>query len=157
MKVLELKKEILDIKNITEETQPTQTRQLLRVIELEKSLLTKISEGGKISVNADFSEEPQPTILVLVKFIAHQTCISPMQIRKLVRVLELKTIVIDRFSEEPQPSILAEALTAPDPEALAIQAIEEGWTAKQVREEVAKLIAEEPQPFWLRLLGPKAG
>ena len=67
----------------------------------------------------------------LVKFITHQTCISPMQIRKLVRVLELKTIVIDRFSEEPQPSILAEALTAPDPVALVIQAIEEEWTAKQ--------------------------
>ena len=76
----------------------------------------------------------------LVKFITHQTCISPSQIYRLVQVLELKKEirVNTNFVEEPQPTILVEALPAQDPVALATQAIEEDWTAKQVREEVAK-------------------
>ena len=75
----------------------------------------------------------------LVKFIAGQTCISPIQIRSLVRVLELKkTIVNNHFSEEPQPTILVEALQAPNPEESAIQAIEEGWTADQARQEARR-------------------
>ncbi len=76
----------------------------------------------------------------LVKFIAHQTCISPVQIYKLVASLELKKkiLVNENMPEEPQPSILVESLTAPDPVAMATKAIEEEWTAKKVREEVAK-------------------
>ena len=63
----------------------------------------------------------------LVKFIAHQTCINPHTVRQLIRTLELKEKVSDtgRFQEEPQPSILTEALSAPDPVAMATQAIEE--------------------------------
>jgi hypothetical protein len=76
----------------------------------------------------------------LVKFIAHQTCISPGHISKLVRVVKLKDEISVNadFPEEPQPTILHEALSAPDPLAMATQAIEEEWTAKEVREEVAK-------------------
>ena len=76
----------------------------------------------------------------LVKFIAHQTCISPGHISKLVRVLKLKDEISVNadFPEEPQPTILHEALGAPDPVALATQAIEEEWTAKEVRQEVSK-------------------
>ena len=76
----------------------------------------------------------------LVKFITHQTCISPVQIYKLVASLEIKKkiLVNENFTEEPQPTILAEALSATDPVAMATQAIEGEWTAKQVREEVTK-------------------
>jgi len=76
----------------------------------------------------------------LVKFISHQTCINPIQIRQLIRVLDLKEkiCVNTSFQEEPQPTILVEALPAPDPVAMATQAIEEEWTAKEVRAEVAK-------------------
>lgn len=76
----------------------------------------------------------------LVKFITHQTCISPSQIYRLVQVLELKKEirVNTNFVEEPQPTILQESLNSPDPLAMATQAIEEEWTVKQVREEVAK-------------------
>jgi N6-adenosine-specific RNA methylase IME4 len=86
----------------------------------------------------------------LVKFISQQTCISPPQIRRLIRVVELgKTIDIDRFPERPQPSVLMEALQAPDPVALAVQAVEEEWTVERVRVEAAKLNANnghEPPP-----------
>jgi len=76
----------------------------------------------------------------LVKFIAHQTCISPSQIYRLVQVVNLKKEirVNTKIEEEPQPTILVEAVSAPDPVAMATKAIEEDWTAKQVREEVAK-------------------
>jgi len=76
----------------------------------------------------------------LVKFIAHQTCISPVQIYKLVASLELKKKILDieNIVEDPQPSILVESLTAPAPVAMATKAIEEDWTVTQVREEVAK-------------------
>jgi len=76
----------------------------------------------------------------LVKFIAHQTCISPSQINKLLRTVELKEElrVNAHFIEEPQPTILVEAISAPNPVAMATKAIEEDWTAKKVREEVAK-------------------
>ncbi len=77
----------------------------------------------------------------LVKFISGQTCISPHTIRHLVRSLELKTkiAVTGHLTEEPQPTILVEALAAPDPEALATQAIEEDWTADQTRQEARRL------------------
>jgi len=77
----------------------------------------------------------------LVKFISHQTCINPHTIRQLVRSLELKTkvSVTGRFTEESQPTILVEALAAPNPEELAIQAIEEDWTAGQTRKEAKRL------------------
>jgi len=83
----------------------------------------------------------------LVKFISHQTCITPHTIRQLVRSLELKTKVSvnGRLTEEPPPTILVEALAAPDPEALAIQALEEDWTAKQTRQEARRLKNEEIQ------------
>jgi hypothetical protein len=76
----------------------------------------------------------------LVKFIAHQTCISPSQIYRLVQVVNLKKEIRDiaKTEEEPQPSILIESLTAPNPIAMATKAIEEEWTAKEVRQEVAK-------------------
>ena len=45
---------------------------------------------------------------------------------------------IRHFQEQPWPSILAEGLTAPNPEALALQAIEEAWTVEQVRVEAAQ-------------------
>ena len=75
-----------------------------------------------------------------MKFIAHQTCISPSQIYRLLQVSELgKEIRVNaKIQEEPQPTILIEALSAPDPVAMATQAIEEEWTAKEVPEEVAK-------------------
>ena len=71
----------------------------------------------------------------LVKFITHQTCISPNQIGRLLRTVKLKEeiCVNAHFTEEPQPTILVEALSAPDPVAMATQAIEEEWTVKQVR------------------------
>jgi len=83
----------------------------------------------------------------LVKFISGQTCISPHTIRYLVRSLELKTKIADigHLTEEPQPNILVEALVAPDPEALALQAIEEEWTAEQTRKEARRLKNEEIQ------------
>jgi len=73
----------------------------------------------------------------LVKFIAGQTCLDPHTIRQLVRSLELKAKVSvnGRLTEELQPTVLVEALAAPNPEELATQALEEGWTETQARYE----------------------
>ena len=73
----------------------------------------------------------------LVKFITHQTCLKPTQTTQLLRSIELEKSLISEISEKPHPSILIEALPAPNPKALALKAINEEWTAKQVREEVA--------------------
>ena len=79
----------------------------------------------------------------LVKFINHQTCVTPQHVNLLLRSIELRNKLNDiiHFSEEPQPSILIECLTAPDPKALALQAIQEGWTVEQTRQEANKLKA----------------
>ena len=66
----------------------------------------------------------------LVKFISGQTCLRPSTIYQLVQVLSLGN-EISEYSEKPQPGILIQCLSAPDPKALAIKAIEEEWTAKQ--------------------------
>lgn len=49
----------------------------------------------------------------LVKFISHQTCISPVQITQLLRTVKLKEeIFVNKdFQEEPQPTILNGAMT----------------------------------------------
>lgn len=54
-------------------------------------------------------------------------------------------MVTHHFPEEPQPTILVEALRAPDPEELAIKAIEEEWTAAQTRLEARRLKQVEVQ------------
>ena len=63
----------------------------------------------------------------LVKFISHQTCISASQVQRLVNTFGLREKIRDiaDLSEDPYPSIFIECLSAPDPEALAIKAIEE--------------------------------
>lgn len=69
--------------------------------------------------------EPHGKHKDLVKFISHQTCLKPDHTNKLLRVLELEKTSVPTNSEKPHPDILIECLTAPDPKALAIQAIEE--------------------------------
>ena len=81
----------------------------------------------------------------LVKFITHQTCLKPTQTTQLLREIELEKSLISEISEKPHPSILIECLSAPDPKALAIKAIEEEWTADQTRQEAKRLKNEEIQ------------
>ena len=51
----------------------------------------------------------------LVKFISHQTCVSPITVRFLVRSVELKkTLGNKHFPEDVQPTFLVEILGAPD-------------------------------------------
>ncbi len=85
----------------------------------------------------------------LVKFIGHSTCLQERQVYDLVNGLSLKKEVL-RISSIPQPeriqpSIYIECLGAPDPVALAKQALEEGWTADQTRKEAKRLKNEEIQ------------
>ena len=65
--------------------------------------------------------------------------VKPSQIYRLVAAEELRTKLSRyRENEEPQPSILVECLAAPDPEVLALEAIENEWTAEQVRLEASR-------------------
>jgi hypothetical protein len=79
----------------------------------------------------------------LVQLISHQTCLKETQVYQLLRARELRLALEREFqiSEIPQPSILIEALAAPEPDRpeLARRAIEEEWTAEQVRIEAARL------------------
>ncbi len=69
----------------------------------------------------------------LVKFIAGQTCLQSSTIYQLVQTLNLQN-ELSEYSEKPQPGVLIQCLSAPNPKALAIQAIEEGWAADQTRQ-----------------------
>ncbi len=79
----------------------------------------------------------------LVKFIAGQTCLKPRQVQQLVKGYQLEQEItqLPAFSvgERIQPTIYIECLGAPDPVALATQAIEEDWTADQTRQEARRL------------------
>ena len=75
----------------------------------------------------------------LVKFVTHQTCIKPNHTNMLLRSLELEKSLISVISEKPHPSILIECLSVKNPKALAIKAIEEGWTVDQTRKEAKRL------------------
>lgn len=79
----------------------------------------------------------------LVKTISAQTCLKERQVYDLLGALRLERDVlrISANAERPQPSILVECLPAPDPLALACRALEEEWTAEQVRQEAARLRA----------------
>jgi len=71
----------------------------------------------------------------LVKFIAGQTCLGIRQVQRIVSGYQLqqKITTLPSFSEteRTQPTIYQECLSAPEPEALAKQATEEGWTAHE--------------------------
>ena len=69
--------------------------------------------------------EPHGKHKDLVKFISHQTCLDTTQTTQLIRTIELEKSLLTKISEKPQPTILMECLAATDPQALAIQAIEE--------------------------------
>ena len=77
----------------------------------------------------------------LVKFISHQTCLQERQVYNLVGGLNLEKEVLQvtAITERPQPTIFVESLPAPNPKALAKQAIEEGWTAQETRQEARRL------------------
>lgn len=70
-----------------------------------------------------------------VRIICSQTCLSRVQVQQLLRVIELqKQLDMNCWvTNKPQPTILVESLRAPDPVALATQAIEHDWTAERVR------------------------
>ncbi len=72
----------------------------------------------------------------------------PNTIRVLLRTLDLKakTTVNGDFTEEQQPTIFTECLGAQDPEAMANQAMAEGWTALQVRQAVQAERRQAQQP-----------
>ena len=80
----------------------------------------------------------------LVKFIAGQTCLQSSTIYQLVQTLNLEK-KLSEYSEKPQPGVLIQCLSAPDPLALAKQAIEEGWTVEQTSQEAKRLKNEEIQ------------
>ena len=71
----------------------------------------------------------------LVKFIASQTCLTRDTIRNNLRALALKAEMGVTAQNDTWPTILTESLDAPDPLALATQALEEGWTVVRVRAE----------------------
>lgn len=86
----------------------------------------------------------------LVQAISHQTCLKQGTVYKLLGVLRLEREVLgtENIQERPQPSIVMEALAAPEEQrvALVLRAIEEEWTAEQVRQEAAKLKASNGEP-----------
>lgn len=89
-------------------------------------------------------EAHQGTRQELVKMLSHQTCIQPRQVYNLVKAIDLQKEILQvpTITERPQPTILIECLPAPDPVALAKVAIEEEWTAGQVRLEALRQNAE---------------
>jgi N6-adenosine-specific RNA methylase IME4 len=89
----------------------------------------------------------------LVNFIAHQTCLKPRQIYNLVACEDLRREICRYLqNDEPHPTILIEALRSPDSGALALEAIENEWTAEQVRLEASRrkagaLANSDPAPI----------
>jgi hypothetical protein len=78
----------------------------------------------------------------LVQMISHRTCLRQSQVYDLLRALKLEQEVFRVTGippERSQPTTFIEALRAPDPVALATRAIDEEWTAGQVRLEAARL------------------
>lgn len=86
----------------------------------------------------------------IVKMIAGQICLKESTVYDLVRVLGLANAIrgtANISDEQPWPTILSECLAAPDPEQLALEAIENGWTAEQVRAEAKRRAAAAKGPL----------
>lgn len=86
----------------------------------------------------------------VVQALSHQFCLDDMTIYHLLEgiVLQKRVISVTGNTEVPHPTILTEAVRAgPQAEQVAKQAIEEGWTAKQVRQEVRRLKTVESPPL----------
>jgi hypothetical protein len=78
----------------------------------------------------------------LVQGIARQTCHKEKTIYHLLQTLRLERSVIlgaeNSTPERPIPTVVRECLSAPDPLALANEAVEEGWTTRQTRQEATR-------------------
>lgn len=75
-----------------------------------------------------------------VEALSHHFCLKSAQIYQLLKAAELAPAILDikNNGEVTHPSILVEAARSTDPVATATQAVEEGWTAAQVRQEVTR-------------------